>query len=71
MLLVLVALLAFISIRLLLDMCDLTGITAYEAIGKSAYGTAGKVVTVLSIFTHTLGGMIQFALDSISPHIAS
>nr|XP_039270027.1 sodium-coupled neutral amino acid transporter 4-like [Styela clava] len=59
-LLVLVALLAFNSIRLLLDMCDLTGITSYEAIGRQAFGEGGKIVTVLSILTHTLGAMCSF-----------
>lgn len=59
-LLILVAVLAFTSIRLLLDMCDLTGITSYEAIGKAAYGKAGKIVTVVCIFTHTLGAMCSF-----------
>uniref|UniRef100_F6XFM9 Probable sodium-coupled neutral amino acid transporter 6 n=1 Tax=Ciona intestinalis TaxID=7719 RepID=F6XFM9_CIOIN len=52
--------LAFNSIRLLVDMCDYTGNSSYEAIGKAAFGTGGKIVTILNIFIHTLGAMCSF-----------
>ena len=54
--LVSVAALAFNSIRLLLELCDYTGKSSYEAIGKRAFGTSGKFVTAISIFIHTMGG---------------
>lgn len=55
--LVAVAALAFNSIRLLLGMCDYTGESSYEAIGKAAFGLFGKVLTVVNIFIHTMGGV--------------
>jgi len=54
--LVAVAVLAFNSIRLLVEMCDYTGSASYEAIGKAAFGIGGKIVTILNIFIHTMGG---------------
>ncbi|XP_076821031.1 putative sodium-coupled neutral amino acid transporter 6 [Clavelina lepadiformis] len=58
--LVAVAVLAFNSIRLLIEMCDYTGNSSYEAIGKAAFGLGGKVVTILNIFIHTMGAMCSF-----------
>jgi len=58
--LVSVAALAFNSIRLLLELCDYTGKSSYEAIGKRAFGTSGKFVTAISIFIHTMGAMCSF-----------
>jgi len=54
--LVAVAGLAFNSIRMLLEMCDYTGNSSYEAIGQAAFGLGGKILTVLNIFVHTMGG---------------
>ena len=54
--LVAVAVLAFNSIRLLVEMCDYTGSASYEAIGRAAFGIGGKIVTILNIFIHTMGG---------------
>nr|CAB3266258.1 probable sodium-coupled neutral amino acid transporter 6 [Phallusia mammillata] len=58
--LVAVAGLAFNSIRLLLAMCDYTGESSYEALGKAAFGFSGKVLTVVNIFVHTMGAMCSF-----------
>uniref|UniRef100_H2ZBK2 Amino acid transporter transmembrane domain-containing protein n=1 Tax=Ciona savignyi TaxID=51511 RepID=H2ZBK2_CIOSA len=58
--LVAVSALAFNSIRLLVEMCDYTGISSYEAIGRAAFGLGGKVVTILNIFIHTVGAMCSF-----------
>jgi len=52
--------LAFNSIRYLLDLCDFTGVSSYEGIGKAAFGPAGKTLTAANIFTHTLGAMCSF-----------
>lgn len=54
--LIAVSVLAFNSIRLLVEMCDYTGSASYEAIGKAAFGMGGKIVTILNIFIHTIGG---------------
>ena len=51
--------LAFNSIRYLLELCDYTGVSSYEALGRAAFGAKGKALTVVNIFTHTLGGTLS------------
>jgi len=60
MMLVGVSGLAFNSIRYLLELCDYTGVSSYEALGRAAFGAKGKAFTVINIFTHTLGAMCSF-----------
>ena len=61
-----VAALAFNSIRMLVEMCDYTGSASYEAIGKAAFGLAGKIVTIINIFVHTIGGIDGFNFLSLN-----
>lgn len=48
--------LAFNSICLLLELCDFTGCSSYETLGRHAFGMFGKFLTAINIFVHTMGG---------------
>lgn len=52
-----VSALAFNSIQFLLEMCDFTGSSSYETLGKHAFGKFGKYFTAINIFLHTMGGL--------------
>jgi len=55
-----VSALAFNSIQFLLEMCDFTGSSSYETLGKHAFGKFGKYFTAINIFLHTMGAMCSF-----------
>jgi len=52
--------LAFNSICLLLELCDFTGCSSYETLGRHAFGMFGKFLTAINIFVHTMGAMCSF-----------
>lgn len=58
--LMIVAGVAFYSISLLLDMCEITGKKSYEEIAEKAYGPRGKMINVICITIHTMGAMCSF-----------
>ncbi|XP_014325030.1 probable sodium-coupled neutral amino acid transporter 6 [Xiphophorus maculatus] len=59
-LLVLVSSLAGYSIRLLLTLCDQTGINSYEELGEKALKKPGKVLVGLAIVIQNIGAMSSY-----------
>ncbi|XP_033110515.1 probable sodium-coupled neutral amino acid transporter 6 isoform X2 [Anneissia japonica] len=59
-LLVLVAFLANYSIKLLLRMCQTTGVKSYEDIGLHAIGPVGKILAASAIMAQNIGSMSSY-----------